>query len=215
VGPETPGVTQAMETLTGLTRNLLDDACMGDPDAIRDLADMRRLIEMYKENMPQAIEAALEIVRVTGDYNKGLAELTKQVRISGTQILGATYSATNDETRMRNNIVELRDRQVNEVTAEEGRHLRARNLIQVEGQTGELMAIAEYQTKLLTIEDKIPIAQRRADEAYESTVRRAYWARGSEADISRIRRPDYERNRYGIGAIIRSGVDSFRRVMGL
>jgi hypothetical protein len=215
VGPNTPGITEAMETLTAIPRSLFDDACMGDPEAIRDIADRKRLATVYEENMPLALEAVKQVIRVTGEYNKGLAEIAKQVRVSGTQILDATYSAINDESRMMNNIVELRDKQANEVTAEAGRHVRARTLIQIEGTTADLMAVTEYQTRLGTLEDRIPLAQQRADEAYRSAVRKAYWARGSEADIERIRRPDYERNRYGIGAIVRNGFDSFRRVMGL
>ncbi|HEY9611457.1 hypothetical protein [Allocoleopsis sp.] len=215
VTPNAPGVTQAMADLFGVSLDLFMRACSGDPKAIQELTDMHRLAKAYGENLPQALEAALTIIRVTGDFNKGLAEIAKQTRVSGNQVLSAAYSATNDETRMRNNIIELRDRQVNETTAEAARHVRARNLIAIEGSTAELMAIAEYQTSLLRTEDKIPLAQQRADEAYRSAVNKALWARGSEADIGRIRKPNYEGNRYGMGAIVNGWWNGFKRTMGL
>ncbi len=208
VSPNAPGITQAMADLFGVSLDLFMRACAGDPKAIQELTDMHRLAKTYGENLPQALEAFLTIIKVTGDFNQALAEVAKQTRASGNQVLKAAYTATNEETRMRNNIVEILDKQVNDTTAEAARHVRARNLIAIEGSTAELMAIAEYETTLLRTEDKLPLAQQRADEAYRSAVNKALWARGSEADIERIRRPNYEGNRSGI-------IGWFKRKMGL
>ncbi|HAJ59206.1 MAG TPA: hypothetical protein DCP31_08030 [Cyanobacteria bacterium UBA8543] len=210
-----PGLLQTMADLFGVSLDLMVRACSGDPKAITELTDGRRLAEAYGENLPNVVQSALTIIKVTGDFNQAMAEIAKQTRVSGTQTLKAVYSATNDETRMRNEIVEMRDKQANEVTAETARHLRSRNLIAVEGSTAELMAIAEYQSNLLRVEDKIPLAQQRVDDAYNKAVNRALWAKGSDADISRIRKPNYEKNRYGIGGLVQGAWNGFKRTMGL
>lgn len=215
VTPNAPGIIETMESLTEITKELFDRVCLGDSDAIRELSDLGRMSGVIEENLQPALDAAIKTIRVTGDYNKALEQITKQVRVSGTQILQSVYNAGNEETRMMNNIVEMQDKQANTVTAEAGRHVRSRNLIQIEGTTTELMAIADYQTRLLTIENRVPVAQQRADEAYRDAVNKAYWARGSEADISQIPRPNYESNRYGLGAMVKSGFDRFRQWMGI
>lgn len=211
VSKNAPGAFKAMAELCGVSLEVFMAACKGDQKAIQFISDMGRLAATTKENLPQALSATKLVIEATGDLNKALAELAKQTRTSGTQIINSVYSATNDETRMKNEIVEMRDKQVNDVTAETGRHLRKRNLIAIEGATAELMAVTDYQVSKQKAEDKIPVAQQRADEAYERAVNTALWARGSDADLSRIRKPNYERNRYGLGGLWQG----FKNAMGL
>jgi hypothetical protein len=116
------------------------------------------------------------------------------------------------EKKMGNELTEMRDRQGYSVSAETTRHLRSSQLIQLQGTTAELMAVAKYQTDLIKEQNKPLDAQDTADRAYDKAVNNLLWQQGSEANISRIPRPDYTgSNARGLGKLWKG----FRNAMGI
>src|ERR687886_174137 len=143
---------------------------------------------------------------------KALADLVKQTQRSGSQTMAAIYDATLAEKKMGNELTEMRDRQGYNVAAETARHLRTSQLIQIQGTTAELMAVAKYQTDLIKEQNKPLDAQDTADRAYDKAVNNLLWQQGSEANISRIPKPDYVgSNARGLGKLWKG----FRNAMGI
>jgi hypothetical protein len=106
----------------------------------------------------------------------------------------------------------MKDRQGYSVAAETARHLRTSQLIQIQGTTAELMAVAKYQTDLIKEQNKPLDAQDTADRAYDKAVNNLLWQQGSEANISRIPKPDYVgSNARGLGKLWKG----FRNAMGI
>jgi hypothetical protein len=197
-----PGTLQAMGKMFGITADDFLKAVYGDPGAIQKLSDMGRLSAVAKDNLPKALEAAKLTIETTGDLNKALADLTKQTQKSGVQVVQSIYDATLTESKMSNELTEARDRQANNVASETARHLRQSQLIQIQGSTAELMAIAKYQTDLTKEANKPLDAQDAADRAYDKAVTSLLWQQGSEANIGRIPKPNYTgSNAWGLGKL--------------
>ncbi len=197
-----PGTLAAMGKIFGISLDEFLKAVYGDHEAIRKIADMGRLSEVAKNNLDKALEATKLTIETTGDINKALAELTKQTQRSGTQVMASIYDATLAEKRMGNELQEMQQRQANNVSAEMGRHLRQTQLIEIQGTTAELMALAKYQTDLLKEQNKPLDAQDAADRAYDKAVSSVLWQQGSEANTSRIPKPDYTgSNARGLGKL--------------
>lgn len=197
-----PGTLQAMGQMFGITLDDFLKAVYGDPGAIQKIADMGRLSQVAQDNLEKALEAAKLTIQTTGDVNKALADLTKQTQKSGVQVVQSIYDATLAEKKMSNELTEARDRQANNVSAETARHLRQTQLIQIQGATAELMAIAKYQTDLTKEHNKPLDAQDAADRAYDKAVTSLLWQQGSEANIGRIPKPDYTgSNAWGLGKL--------------
>ena len=186
-----PGTLQAMGKLFGITPDDFLKAVYGDPGAIKKLADMGRLSAVAKDNLPKALNAAKLTIETTGDLNKALAELAQETQKSGVKVVQSVYDASLAEKTMSNELTEARDHQANNVAAETARHLRSSQLIQIQGATAELMAIAKYQTALAKEANKPLDAQDNADRAYDKAVNSLLWAQGSEAQINRIPKPNY------------------------
>lgn len=186
-----PGTLQAMGKMFGISLEDFLSAVYGDPGAIKKLSDMGRLSQVAQDNLEKALEAAKLTIQTTGDVNKALADLTKQTQKSGVQVVQSIYDATLAESKMSNELTEARDRQANNVASETARHLRQTQLIQIQGSTAELMAIAKYQTDLTKEQNKPLDAQDAADRAYDKAVNSLLWAQGSEANIGRIPKPNY------------------------
>jgi hypothetical protein len=186
-----PGTLQAMGKMFGISLEDFLSAVYGDPGAIQKLADMGRLSQVAQDNLEKALEAAKLTIQTTGDVNKALADLTKQTQKSGVQVVQSIYDATLAESKMSNELTEARDRQANNVASETARHLRQTQLIQIQGSTAELMAIAKYQTDIAKEANKPLDAQDNADRAYDKAVNALLWQQGSEANIGRIPKPNY------------------------
>lgn len=212
IAPVAPGTLQAMGKMFGITADEFLKAVYGDPDAIRKLADMGRLSAVAQDNLDKALEAAKLTIQTTGDVNKALAELTKQTQKSGVQVVQSVYDASLAEKKMSNELTEARDRQAHNVSAETARHLRQSQLIQIQGATAELMAIAKYQTDLTKEANKPLDAQDAADRAYDKAVNSLLWQQGSEANVNRIPKPNYAgSNAWGLGKLWAG----FRNRMGI
>jgi hypothetical protein len=197
-----PGTLNAMGKMFGISLEDFLKAVYGDPEAIKKLSDMGRLSQVAKDNLDKALEAAKLTIETTGDMNKALAELSKQTQKSGVQVVQSIYDATLAEKKMGNELSEARDRQVNNVSGETARHLRTSQLIQIQGSTAELMAIAKYQTDLTKEHNKPLDAQDAADRAYDKAVNSLLWQQGSEANLSRIPKPNYTgSNARGLGKL--------------
>ncbi len=185
-------------------------AVYGDQETIKKIADMARLSEVAKTNLPKALESYRQIIETTGNYNQALTELVKLTQQHGTQTMKAIYSARQGEQRMGNELQELAVANVNTSTTEATRHAQRMSLIQIEGTTADLMAVAKYQADLAKAANKVPDAQDAADLAYEKAVATALWAQGSEAKTDRIPKPNYHRTA-GLSRVWQG----FRRTMGL
>lgn len=197
-----PVTLQSMEKLFGFSMKDFVAAVYGEPGAIRKLADMGRRGQVASDNLEKALEAAKLTIETTGDLNKGLSELAKQTQKSGVQIINSVYDASLAERKFANEGAEARHRQANAVSTETGRHLRQTQLIQIQGATADLMAVTKYQTDLQKEENKVLDAQDAADRAYDKAVNNLLWQQGSEANISRIPRPNYTgQNASGIGKL--------------
>lgn len=196
-----PGTLAAMEKMFGVSLEDFLKAVYGDHEAIKKLSDMGRRSQVAQENLERALDAAKLTIQTTGDINKALAELTKQTQKSGVQTMGAIYDATLAERRMGNELTEMSQRQANNVSSEVGRNLRATQLIQIQGATADLMAIAKYQTDITKEANKPLDAQDAADRAYDKAVTQLLWQQGSEANISRIPKPNYTGNTTGLGKL--------------
>jgi hypothetical protein len=72
----------------------------------------------------------------------------------------------------------------------------------------DLMAVTKYQTDVTKEQSKIPLAQQRADVEYEKAVSSALWADGSDANINRIPKPNYNSNK-GLGKLWKGFRDTF------
>jgi hypothetical protein len=192
---------------------------------------MGRLSQTAKDNLEKALEATRLTIEATGDVNAALADLAKLSHKSGTQIMRSIYDASLAEKKMGNELTEMRDRQTHNVAAETARHLRTTQLIQIQGTTSELMAVAKYQADLIKEQNKPLDAQDAADRAYDKAVNALLWQQGSDAKIDRIPKPNYTGVRYpkgnpnttsrpnqGVGSII-SQVGrlwkGFRNAMGI
>lgn len=197
-----PGTLQAMGKMFGISLDDFLKAVYGDPDAIKKLADMGRLSAVAKDNLDKALNAAKLTIETTGDLNKALADLAKQTQKSGVQVIQSVYDSSLAEKKMSNELTEARDRQANNVSAETARHLRQTQLIQIQGSTAELMALAKYQTDIAKEANKPLDAQDAADRAYDKAVNSLLWTQGSEAQISRIPKPNYTgSNARGLGKL--------------
>jgi hypothetical protein len=207
-----PGTLAAMGQMFGISQTDFLSAIYGDPGAIQKIADMGRLSQVAKDNLEKALEATKLTIETTGDINKALADLTKQTQRSGAQTMAAIYDASLAEKKMGNELAEMKDRQGYSVAAETARHLRTSQLIQIQGTTAELMAVAKYQTDLIKEQNKPLDAQDTADRAYDKAVNNLLWQQGSEANISRIPKPDYVgSNARGLGKLWKG----FRNAMGI
>jgi len=207
-----PGTLEAMGQLFGISQTDFLAAVYGEPGAIQKIADMGRLSQTAKDNLEKALDATKLTIETTGDINKALADLVKQTQRSGTQTMAAIYDATLAENKMGNELTEMANRQGYSVAAETARHLRTNQLIQIQGTTAELMAVAKYQTDLIKEENKPLDAQDAADRAYDKAVNNLLWQQGSEANISRIPKPDYVgSNARGLGKLWKG----FRNAMGI
>ncbi len=207
-----PGTLAAMGQMFGISPNDFFAAIYGDPGAIQKIADMGRLSQVARDNLEKALDATKLTIETTGDINKALADLVKQTQRSGTQTMAAIYDATLAEKKMGNELTEMKDRQGYSVAAETARHLRTSQLIQIQGTTAELMAVAKYQTDLIKEQNKPLDAQDAADRAYDKAVNNLLWQQGSEANTSRIPKPDYVgSNARGLGKLWKG----FRHAMGI
>jgi hypothetical protein len=201
-----------MGQMFGISQTDFLAAVYGEPGAIQKIADMGRLSQVARDNLEKALDATKLTIETTGDINKALADLVKQTQRSGTQTMAAIYDATLAEKKMGNELTEMRDRQGYSGDAETTRHLRSSQLIQLQGTTAELMAVAKYQTDLIKEQNKPLDAQDTADRAYDKAVNNLLWQQGSEANISRIPRPDYTgSNARGLGKLWKG----FRNAMGI
>ncbi len=194
-----PGTLNAMGELFGISQNEFLAAVYGDPGAIKKIADMGRLSQVAKDNLEKALEATRLTIEATGDVNAALADLAKQTQKSGVQVMRSVYDASLAENKMSNELTEMRDRQSHNVAAETGRHIRTTQLIQIQGTTSELMAIAKYQADLQKETNKPLNAQDAADRAYDKAVNDLLWQQGSEARIDRIPKPNYTGAQYPKG----------------
>jgi hypothetical protein len=207
-----PGTLAAMGQMFGISQTDFLAAVYGDPGAIQKIADMGRLSQVARDNLEKALDATKLTIETTGDINKALADLVKQTQRFGTQTMAAIYDATLAEKKMGNELTEMRDRQGYSVSAETTRHLRTSQLIQIQGTTAELMAVAKYQTDLIKEQNKPLDAQDTADRAYDKAVNNLLWQQGSEANTSRIPKPDYVgSNARGLGKLWKG----FRNAMGI
>jgi chorismate mutase len=164
-----PGTLAAMGQMFGISQTDFLAAVYGEPGAIQKIADMGRLSQVARDNLEKALDATKLTIETTGDINKALADLVKQTQRSGTQTMAAIYDATLAEKKMGNELTEMRDRQGYSVSAETTRHLRSSQLIQLQGTTAELMAVAKYQTDLIKEQNKPLDAQDTADRAYDKS----------------------------------------------
>ena len=207
-----PGTLAAMGQMFGISQTDFLAAVYGEPGAIQKIADMGRLSQVARDNLEKALDATKLTIETTGDINKALAELVKQTQRSGTQTMAAIYDATLAEKKMGNELTEMKHRQGYSVAAETARHLRTSQLIQIQGTTAELMAVAKYQTDLIKEQNKPLDAQDAADRAYDKAVNNLLWQQGSEANINRIPKPDYVgSNARGLGKLWKG----FRNAMGI
>ncbi len=207
-----PGTLAAMGQMFGISQTDFLAAVYGDPGAIQKIADMGRLSQVARDNLEKALDATKLTIETTGDINKALADLVKQTQRSGTQTMAAIYDATLAEKKMGNELTEMGHRQGYSVAAETARHLRTSQLIQIQGTTAELMAVAKYQTDLIKEQNKPLDAQDAADRAYDKAVNNLLWQQGSEANTSRIPKPDYVgSNARGLGKLWKG----FRNAMGI
>ncbi|NET08432.1 MAG: hypothetical protein F6K09_01235 [Merismopedia sp. SIO2A8] len=206
-----PGTIAAMQRLFGISLNDFLKAVYGDPQAIKKLADMGRLSEAAKINLQPALNAAKLSIEATGDLNKAISELVKQSASSGKQVTSAILDSQLVEKKFKNQLTETRAKYVNDVSTETARHLHQSSLIQMRGVTADLMALTRYQTEVMKEQNKIPLAQQQAEIEYDKAVASALWSKGSEADLSRIPRPNYRRNARGLGGLWQG----FKNSMGI
>jgi hypothetical protein len=205
-----PGALGAMGKLFGVSSDEFAAAVNGDQGAIKEISDMARLSDAAKANLPRALEAYRKIIETTGDVNQAYAELVQLTQKHGGQTLKAINTAKTSEQRLKNELVEMQAELVNATTAEATRHTQRTSLIQIAGATADLMAVARYETQLLQASNKVPDAQDAADLAYENAVTTTLWAKGSEAKLDRIPRPNYTRT----AGLSRAG-QWFRNFMGI
>ncbi|NES21903.1 MAG: hypothetical protein F6K41_24010 [Symploca sp. SIO3E6] len=204
-----PGTLKAMSEMFGISVHDFLKACHGDHDAIKKLADLGRLSEMTQANIEPALQAARATIETTGDLNKALADLAKQTQKSGKQVMSASLDSQLVEKQFANEMIEAKASYVNSVGAETSRHLRQTSLIQVRSHTADLMALTRYQLALTREQNKIPLAQQQADIEYNKAVATAIWAKGSEADLSKIPKPNYKTNARGAGKLWKGFRDTF------
>lgn len=188
-----PGTLGAMGKLFSVSADDFAKALRGDQDAIKQIADMGRLSDIAKTNLPKALEAYRKIIETTGDINEAYAELVQLTQKHGGQTLKAINTAKLGEQRLKNEMVEIAAELVNATTAEATRHAQRSSLIQIAGTTADLMALAKYETDMIKASNKLPEAQDAADLAYENAVTAALWSKGSEAKTDRIPKPNYSR----------------------
>jgi len=203
-----PGTLAAMNNLFGISLEDFMKAVYGDHRAIQKLSDLGRLSEVAKTNLQPALEAARVTIQTTGDLNKAIADLTKQTKKSGKQVTSAILDSQLAERRFNNELTEAKQKYGYDVSAETTRHLHQGSLIQIRGAVADLMAVTKYQTDVTKEQSKIPLAQQRADVEYEKAVSNALWADGSDANISRIPKPNYNSNK-GLGKLWKGFRDTF------
>ena len=205
-----PGTLGAMGKLFDISESDFNKALQGDQTVITKIADMARLSDTAKANLPKALEAYRKIIETTGDVNAAYAELVQLTQKHGTQTLKAINSSKQSEQRFKNEMTEMQAEHVNATTAEATRHAQRSSLIQIAGATADLRAIANYEADLVKSSNKLPDTQDAADRAYENAVTTALWAQGSEAKTDRIPKPNYSRT----AGISRVG-NWFRNFMGI
>jgi hypothetical protein len=205
-----PGTLGAMGRLFDVSAEEFNKAVLGDQTVITKIADMARLSDTAKANLPKALEAYRKIIETTGDVNQAYAELVQLTQKHGTQTLKAINTSKTGEQRFKNEMTEMQAEHVNATTAEATRHAQRSSLIQISGATADLMAIAKYEADLIKASNKVPEAQDAADRAYETAVTSALWTNGSEAKTDRIPKPNYSRT----AGISRVG-QWFRNFMGI
>jgi hypothetical protein len=205
-----PGTLNAMGSLFDVSAEDFNKAVLGDQTVITKIADMARLSDTAKANLPKALSAYRKIIETTGDVNQAYAELVQLTQKHGTQTLKAINASKQGEQRFKNEMTEMQSEHVNATTAEATRHAQRSSLIQISGATADLMALAKYEADLIKASNKLPEAQDTADRAYETAVTTALWTNGSEALTDRIPKPNYSRT----AGISRVG-QWFRNFMGI
>ncbi len=203
-----PGATAAMGSMFGIPIEKFISAVYGDHEAIKELRDAGRLSEVAQQNLEPALEAARLTIQTTGDINQAVSSLIGATQQAGQKVITATNSADLSERKMHHGLTEAKTAHGHNVRGETGRHLRQMSLIEINGSVADLMAVTKYQTDLAKTENKVPLAQQKADLAYEGAVSKALWAQGSDADISRIPKPNYRANR-NVGGLANWFRDTF------
>ncbi|NEP11617.1 MAG: hypothetical protein F6K14_15670 [Symploca sp. SIO2C1] len=201
VSSAAPGTLNAMHNLFGISVHDFLKACHGDHESIKKLSDLGRLSELTQTNLEPALQAAKLTIETTGDLNKALSELVKQTQKSGKQVTTAILDSQLAEKRFANELTEAKAKFANDVSAETSRHLRQSSLIQIRGYTADLMALVRYQTAITREQNKLPLAQQSAEIEYDKAVAATLWAKGSEADLSKIPKPNYKGSAYGLGKL--------------
>ncbi|NER29080.1 MAG: hypothetical protein F6J89_15950 [Symploca sp. SIO1C4] len=193
VSKVSPGTLAAMQKLFGINLNEFIKAVYGDHKSIQKLADMGRLSEVAQTNLEPALKAAKLSIETTRDINKAIAELVKQSATSGKQVTGAIFDSQIAEKKFKNQLTEARAKYINDVSAETARHLHNSHLIKMRGVTSDLTALVRYQTEVRKEQNKLPLANQQAAVDFDKTVAQQLWARGSEADLSKIPKPNYRK----------------------
>ncbi|MGB7440096.1 MAG: phasin family protein, partial [Coleofasciculaceae cyanobacterium] len=194
-----PGTLAAMQKLFGISLDDFLKAVYGDHQAIRKLADMGKLSEVAKLNLEPALAAAKLAIETTGDLNKAIADLVKQSATSGKQTTKAILDSRSAETKFQNELRELQQGYVQGAVAETARHLHASSLIEIRGATADLMALTRYQEQVRKEDNKIPLAEHSAELDYQKAISSALWSQGSEAQLDRITKPNYQANQGRMG----------------
>lgn len=205
-----PGVLASMGRLFGVTPETFNLALMGDQTAISNIADMARLSDTAKANLPKALEAYRKIIETTGDVNQAYSELVQLTQRTGTKVVKAINSSTLSEQRMKNELIEHQKEHVNATTSEATRHAQKSTLIEISGATADLMALAKHEADMLKAAYRLSDAQDSADLAYENAVTAALWHQGSDAKVERIPKPNYSHT----GGISKVG-NWFKNFMGI
>jgi hypothetical protein len=203
-----PGTTAAMGRMFGIPIEKFMAAVYGDHEAIKDLRDAGRLSEIAQQNLEPALEAARLTIQTTGDINQAVSALIGATQQTGQKVISAANSAELSEQKLHHSLTEAKTAHGHSVRGETGRHLRQMNLIEINGSVADLMSVTKYQTDLSKAKNKVPLAQQKADMAYESAVSKALWAQGSDADLSRIPKPNYRANR-NVGGLANWFRDTF------
>jgi hypothetical protein len=170
VADAAPGALAAMGQLFGISQGDFLEAVFGEPGAIKKIADMGRLSQTARDNLEKALEATKLTIETTGDINKALADLAKQTHRSGNQVMSAIYDATLTERKMYNELTEMEQKQSYAISNEASRHLQSHQLINIQGTTAQLMALAKYEVDLQREQNKPLDAQDTADRTAPMTV---------------------------------------------
>lgn len=198
-----------MKKMFGISLDEFMLAVYGDQDSIKRLSDLGRLSEVASRNLPQALEAARLTIETTGSINKAISDLTTQTAKSGKQVTGAVLSSQVVEKKFNNELQELKQKHDYDSTNEDTRHLYQSSLIDMRGRVGELMAVTRYQTDVMKEQNKLPMAEHKAEIDYNQAVSNMLWAEGSDARIDLIPKPNYSGNAKGLGKLWKNFKSTF------